>query len=155
MCRASNAFGIRYSHMRWMDDSLCIYFAHSKTDQLGERPRDPRHVYPNPLKPSICPILALGLYFVAASFDRGSNSLFPGSNQYDRYRKSLSRLTNTPNVASVLAANGLKPDDIGSHSGRKGAATYASSGSTCAPSSVAIHLRAGWARGGVQDTYLR
>ena len=38
---------------------------------------------------------------------------------------------------------------------RKGAATYCSSGSTSCPSSSAIHLRAGWAIGGVQDTYIR
>jgi hypothetical protein len=60
-----------------------------------------------------------------------------------------------PQIAHALASNGLKPEDIGTHSGRKGAATYASSGSTSGPSAAAIHLRAGWAMGGVQDTYLR
>ena len=38
---------------------------------------------------------------------------------------------------------------------RKGAATYASSGSTACPSATSVHLRAGWTLGGVQDTYLR
>ena len=38
---------------------------------------------------------------------------------------------------------------------RKGAATYCSSGTTACPSSVAVHLRAGWTLGGVQDTYHR
>jgi hypothetical protein len=38
---------------------------------------------------------------------------------------------------------------------RKGSATYCASGSTACPSSTSIHLRAGWALGGVQDTYLR
>jgi hypothetical protein len=38
---------------------------------------------------------------------------------------------------------------------RKGAATYCSSGTTACPSSTAIHLRAGWTLGGVQDTYMR
>jgi hypothetical protein len=89
MCRASNAFAIRFSHMRWNDDSLCIYFAHSKTDQLGERPRDPRHIYSNPLNPTICPILSLGLYFISASFDPNSSALFPGSNQYERYDQNF------------------------------------------------------------------
>jgi hypothetical protein len=58
MCRSNNVFGIDYSHMNWGEDSLCIYFSHSKADQLGERPKDPRHVYPNPEMPEICPILA-------------------------------------------------------------------------------------------------
>jgi hypothetical protein len=58
-------------------------------------------------------------------------------------------------VMEELESRGIQPDDLGSHSIRKGSATYASSGSTSAPSSTAIHLRAGWALGGVQDTYLR
>jgi hypothetical protein len=49
----------------------------------------------------------------------------------------------------------MQYDDLGTHSMRKGAATYASSGSSMTPSAAAIHLRAGWKLGGVQDTYLR
>ncbi len=54
-----------------------------------------------------------------------------------------------------LRHQGIDPNDLGTHSFRKGAATYCSSGSTAGPSSSAIHLRAGWAMGGVQDTYIR
>ncbi|KAH9105408.1 hypothetical protein AeMF1_018759 [Aphanomyces euteiches] len=45
MCRAANAFGIKYGHMEWSNDALCIYFAYMKNDQSGDRPRDPRHGY--------------------------------------------------------------------------------------------------------------
>jgi len=45
--------------------------------------------------------------------------------------------------------------DIETHSARKGASTFCSSGSTSCPSGVAVHLRAGWAMGGVQDRYLQ
>ncbi|KAG4238173.1 hypothetical protein PC116_g13780 [Phytophthora cactorum] len=38
---------------------------------------------------------------------------------------------------------------------RKGASTFCSSGSTTCPPSVAVHLRAGWSMGGVQDRYRR
>jgi len=48
---------------------------------------------------------------------------------------------------------GINPQDLGTHSIRKGSATFCSSGSTAAPPS-AIHLRAGWAMGGVQDIRL-
>ena len=65
------------------------------------------------------------------------------------------RLLDTPEGRSELTARGMTADDLGTHSMRKGSATYASSGSTACPSSTAIHLRAGWALGGVQDTYLR
>ena len=46
-------------------------------------------------------------------------------------------------------------EDIRFHSIRKGAATYVSSGSTCAPPQVATNIRAGWTMGAIQDTYLR
>ena len=59
MCRAGNCASVCHSHMEWKDDSLCVYFAHMKNDQNGERPRDPRHIYANPLCPEICPILSL------------------------------------------------------------------------------------------------
>lgn len=43
----------------------------------------------------------------------------------------------------------IKPQDIGTHSIRKGASTYCASGSTACSSSTAIHLRADWTLGGV------
>ena len=43
---------------------------------------------------------------------------------------------------------------LGVHSIRKGAATYASSGSTAGPSGAAMNLRVGWTLGIVQDTYI-
>ena len=50
---------------------------------------------------------------------------------------------------------GCSIEDIGVHSIGKGAATYISSGSTCAPPQVATNIRAGWSMGTIQDTYLR
>ena len=43
---------------------------------------------------------------------------------------------------------------LGVHSICKGAATYASSGSTAGPSGAAVNLRVGWTLGQVQDTYI-
>ena len=43
---------------------------------------------------------------------------------------------------------------LGVHSIHKGAATYASSGSTAGPSGAAMNLRVGWTLGQVQDTYI-
>ena len=84
-----------------------------------------------------------------------TNQLFTGGNQYDRFRKVLMRLLDTPEGRAELDAKGMTQEDLGTHSCRKGAATYVSSGSTAAPPSTAVHLRAGWALGGVQDRYLR
>jgi integrase len=156
MCRAGNLVSVCYSHMEWKNDALGIYFAHMKNDQYGERPREPRHIYANPLMPEICPILALGLYLLCVPLEGGCNmKLFPGGNQYDRFRRLLTRVLESEDGLQELANRGMVADDIGTHSMRKGSATYASSGSTACPSSSAIHLRAGWTLGGVQDTYLR
>jgi len=141
--------------MEWREDALCIYFCQMKNDQLGERPRDPRHVYANPLAPEICGILALAIYWACYSFVDGEVQLFPGVNQYERFRKLLSRVMLHDKIAEELERRSVDPESIGSHSMRKGASTFAASGSTACPSSTAIHLRAGWALGGVQDRYLR
>ncbi|ETL41182.1 hypothetical protein L916_07778 [Phytophthora nicotianae] len=101
MCRSANAFGVRHSHIEWGGESLRVYFAHMKNDQGGDRPRDPRHVYANPLQPSVCPILALAIYWATSTFDV-DNRLFPGSDQYDRFRKSLHRLLEDERVSVEL-----------------------------------------------------
>ncbi|KAH9099840.1 hypothetical protein Ae201684P_018849 [Aphanomyces euteiches] len=155
MCCASNAFASRHSHMEWSNDSLCIYFAHMKNDQGGERPRDPRHIYANPLSPEICPILPLSIYWATFQFVDSVDLLFPGGKQYDRFRKELIDFLDQPYIAEELRRRGVDPANIGSHSIRKGASTYCSSGSTSCPPSTAVHLRAGWSLGGVQNTYLR
>lgn len=114
-CRSANAFGVRHSHIEWCGDSLRIFFAHMKNDQSGDRPRDPRHVYANPLQPTICSILALAIYWATATFD-SDNRLFPGSDQYERFRKCLQRLLVGQKVASELKRRGVNPSDLGTHS---------------------------------------
>jgi hypothetical protein len=156
MCRVSNGSTICFSHMEWREDALGIYFCHMKNDQLGERPKDPRHVYANPLLPEICPILALGIYLMTHPVGEGVQKLFPGTNQAERFRKIIVNLMNNhETVSKALGDRGMNPDDIGTHSIRKGSSTYCTSGTTASPSNAAVHLRAGWALGGVQDTYLR
>jgi hypothetical protein len=74
--------------MEWTEDSMAIYFAHMKNDQFGDRPKDPRHIYANPVMPEICPILGLGIYWLVYDFDAADRKLFPGQNQYERFRNS-------------------------------------------------------------------
>ncbi|DBA02540.1 TPA: hypothetical protein N0F65_011012, partial [Lagenidium giganteum] len=144
MSRATNMTSICYSHIAWGEDALRIYFAHMKNDQGGTRPKDPRHVHVNPFKHEICPILALGIYWATYSIDSTDCHLFPGHEQYDRFRKALRRALLIPSVRRHLEESGKDSSSIGTHSLRKGAATFASSGSTACPSAVAVHLRAGW-----------
>lgn len=141
--------------MEWQGDAICIYFSQMKNDQTGERPRDPRHVYAIPCEPAICPILAIGMYWATYSFDSKTDKLFPGRAQYDRFRKLLRSLLGIEEIHFELDRRGIQMENIGTHSMRKGSATYCSSGSTSCLSSTAVQLRAGWSLGNVQNTYLR
>jgi hypothetical protein len=153
MARWSNTFSVACNHMEWKSDSLCIYFAHMKNDQT-DRPRDPRHIYANSVSPEICPILAIALYWISYGFDADTGRLFPGSNQYERFRKSLKLFEGREVMLAELQRRVIEPDSIGTHYMRKGSATYCSSGSPSCPSSTSIYLRAGRSLGGVQKTYL-
>ncbi|KAJ8578939.1 hypothetical protein ON010_g261 [Phytophthora cinnamomi] len=131
--RAANTASICYGHLEWREDALCVYFAHMKNDQRGSGPRDPRHVYANPTSPEIGPILALGMYWASYGGDVSETHLFPGNDQYERFRKVLGRVLKTSSIATELVRRG----------------------STACPPAVAVHLRAGWAMGGVHGRYLR
>lgn len=160
MCRSDNAVGIRVGHMEWRNDSLVIYFAHMKNDQNGDKAHTARHIFANPVHPEICPILALGIHLLCTEgiFSNGEQSmLFQGKNQSqsDRFRRIMQRQAFcTEEGRRVMQRHGLIPDDIGTHSWRKGATTYATSGTTASPSIVAVHLRGGWAMDGVLSRYM-
>eukprot|EP00924_Labyrinthula_sp_SR-Ha-C_P014693 maker-scaffold_85-snap-gene-0.41-mRNA-1 protein AED:0.08 eAED:0.08 QI:0/0/0/1/1/1/2/0/458 len=136
------------------EDALCIIFCHQKNDQAGEKARDTRHVYANPLQPEICPVLPLGMYWSIFGFGDGT-SLFGGNNQYDRFRKGQKRIFSLDEVENQLRRRGLTPEEFGTHSPRKGATIFCASGHTNAPPIAAVQLRAGWSKGTVLNVYLR
>lgn len=80
MCRCNNTAHIRVDQIGWNGDCLHVYFATTKTDQGGDRSKDPFHIYANPLAPEICPILALGMYFLYFGTGK-TGSLFTGNCQ--------------------------------------------------------------------------
>ena len=61
--RATNTCTMHLHHMGWQTDCLCIFFAHMKNNQVGNRKRDPMHIYSNPINPIVYPILLLTVYF--------------------------------------------------------------------------------------------
>ncbi len=140
MCRSKSVQTIDSSHISYEDDSIGFTFHKTKTNQDGSAPKDARHVYANPFDPTTCCITALGLYW-ACHPDQGIGQLFPGSQQKNRFGKAIARVLNTK--------------EYGTHSVRKGVATYACSGSTGGPSIVSVCLRVGWSIGSIQDRYLR
>ncbi|DBA02814.1 TPA: hypothetical protein N0F65_006604 [Lagenidium giganteum] len=153
MSRAANTLEIMHDNMEYIEDALRVYFAQMKNDQLGERPRDPRHICANPIYPEVCPLVALGVVWLTYGFSDSDHRLFAGSRQYNRFSSVFDRALKQ--AQPELQRRGIQLEDIGCHSIRNGSASYCSSGSTMCPSSTSVHLKAGWALGGVQDRYRR
>ena len=103
------------------------------------------------MQPHLCPILAIAvLTFTRSAI--GFGKLFEGPDQEERYCKVLATvLASIPE--SLQGILGARRDDIGSHSCRKGAASYVLS-LPGGPTSVSVYLRAGWSLGNVKDRYI-
>jgi hypothetical protein len=78
--------------------------------------------------------------------------LFEGGNQASRFSKKLNRVLT---IQNFLDSSGLKVEDIGTHSFRKGSATYCTSGSVNGPSIISVARRCDWVLGSVQSKYLK
>ena len=153
MKRAENCVHAQIEHIYFLHDSLVFEFAKGKTFQKGEKGRGPWHVYANPMKPWLCPVLALARYLLCyPDVLQGGVPLFEGANQYRRYNTRFLNLLDE--CKDDLKIFGFDKDDLGSHSCRKGVATMIAAGCTVSPPIVALCIRAGWALGGVKDKYL-
>ena len=101
------------------------------------------------------PILSLGVYIFSQGFrneDGRYVRLFSGESQEDRYSKILqSVVENVP--AEILKEVGGNATDIGTHSTRKGAASYVLS-QLGGPNVIVVFLRCCWSLGNVQDRYI-
>ena len=153
MARSASVGAIMYAHISWVGDALQITIPTHKGDQEGANTY-PRNLYANPLTPSICPVLSLAVYVFSQSFTRSGahQSLFSeNENNENRFGKWLA-LT-IKNQASNLAIFGIMLIKIGTHSFRKGVASFLAS---CpdGPGAISIFLRAGWTLGAVQSRYL-
>ncbi len=132
-----------------------MFFANQKNDQTGDRSHYPRHIYANPFNPEICPILAFGVHFLCFPLSFKQEKIFHGTNQDERFLQTLQRAFNEDSIFNYLKEYNTKPDELGSHSIRKGSATYCSMGNSGDCPIIAVQLRAGWSLPGVQDTYLQ
>ena len=182
MLRSENVVDCHAENIVWNDDSLGFTFPKSKTDQTGKNADSIWHVYATPHNPITCPILALARYLFSnpgiltpvPSHDEynatvetslidpsladshisqnGYTKLFPGRNQYDRFMKCFRKVI--LENEDEFRRYGIEDGDLGSHSARKGSASYASSGSTVSPPIVSVCLRAQWSMGSVKERYL-
>ena len=153
MCRGVNSC-VCLKHLLWKNDLFGLSFSHVKNDQDGSRNFHPRHIYANPDNYLVCCVTAVFEYLLCypGLFKDQHSMLFPGPCQESRFSDNLSRVLNKHK--DELRDLGYNPGDVGVHSIRKGAGTYASSGTTAAPSSVAVNNRGGWTLGGSRDVYL-
>ncbi len=82
-----------------------------------------------------------------------SGRIFPGGNQYDRFMDCLHQIIDKHH--EQFYALGISAGDLGSHSARKGACSFASAGTTVSPQIVSICLRAMRSMGQVKERYLQ
>lgn len=151
MTRSNSTALVMYDHMSWHEDALVITVPRHKGDQDGKN-CGPKHVYANPLEPHICPILALAIYAFGTAFRRpGAKALVFGDTAEKRFSQWLVGIM--VEHKEELQRRGHNVKDLGTHSLRKGVATYIS-GCPGGPSPISIYLRAGWSLGQVQSRYI-
>jgi hypothetical protein len=151
MARCNSIGTLMCQHLNWVDDCLVITLSKHKGDQTGESEGREKHVYANPTTPHICPILALAVYVFSTNRKRDSNlQLFEGAKADERFPKILKMaVEKLPHSFSL----GAQKEDIGTHSNRKGSASYALNLSSSV-NAAQVYLRAGWSLGNVPDRYI-
>jgi hypothetical protein len=137
-----------YDHVSWVNDSMVFVFPAHKGDQEG-RNSLPKHVYANTAEPSICPILSFAVYIFTRGYERegSKKTIFAGAAE-SRFSQWLSNLCVVNK--DVLKNQGVEISMIGTHSFRKGIASFLSG----TPGGPTIYLRAGWSLGPVQSRYI-
>ena len=154
--RSETISSIHLEHIKWVGDSLCIKIPKTKNDQMGDKSDaddDGKHIYANPNNPILCPISNLGIYLFTTP--RACNKLFSGDSQHVRYGSGLRELLRSleKSKSELLKKICDAIENIGTHSFRKGAATYALQFAGVYQLSD-VYIRVGWSLGNVQDRYI-
>ena len=155
-CHAHNTANIQLCEIEWSStfDAFEIYFVHMKMDQTGDKAKYSCHLFSNPSCPLICPVLVLAFYFSCCCNlpQNGQSQLFPGQDQYQWFLEMLSCLIQ--DHEAEVSELGVNPKMIGTHSIKKGTATYMSS-LPGGPSILSVCICAGWTMGTVKDVYMQ
>eukprot|EP00644_Phytophthora_capsici_P008318 jgi/Phyca11/114661/e_gw1.26.378.1 len=109
----------------WTDDCLVVEEQGHKGDQTGAD-KFGKHVYANPFEPSQCTVLALAVHLFCYP-ERGiggRQQLFIGTDNKNRFGRMLHRIIGSLSEEDKCIL-GCNPDDIGTHSLRKGSSSYA------------------------------
>ena len=113
-------------HMDMGGDCVKVKVPKHKGDQTGEGMGNEKHVYANPYNPAICPMLALAV-FIFCKY-RGSDvvrqQLFDGNDSENRFGKALMKVMKSIRDLNPNIDLGAVIEDLGTHSNRKGVASY-------------------------------
>ena len=151
--RTNSIAHLNFANVTWDNDSLVITLPRQKSDPSGQRVK-PKCIYANPFCPEICPVLALALYTFSftctiSTVTETAYCLFEGSSPENAFTKWLH-----DNALKKMTPEdlGVPVEFIGTHSFRKGAATYISSFDVVSENS--IDMRAGWTNGRIRSKYI-
>ncbi|KAH9116153.1 hypothetical protein AeMF1_009881 [Aphanomyces euteiches] len=85
MARSVSTASLQFEHITWKGDALLVQFCLTKSDQEGNF-CFPKHIYADPIKPEIFPILSLAiLVFSGCCLPEYSASLVFGSGAKERF----------------------------------------------------------------------
>jgi hypothetical protein len=157
MSRSETVIDSKIDLVAFEKDALLFDMGVTKTDQDGTRNVDhPWHVYGCLEYPEICAQLSFARLIMANPLIlNGRTELFEGESQYDRFYSIFRGIVGCNEWRGTFAALGITPEDFGTHSIRKGAATHVATGSTACPPIASICLRANWAMPGVLNRYIK
>ena len=121
MKREENWVTVKINHIHFHGDCLVFEFEKSKGHQKGENNLGSWHVYANPSKMWLCPVLSLPRYlFCYPDVLKGDVPLFEGKSQFTRYATRLAKLVKK--LDTRLKILGFESGDPGYHSCHKGVA---------------------------------
>jgi hypothetical protein len=66
VARCHSVASLMYQHITWSGDCMQVVFPTHKGDPEGKNAK-PKHVFANPMDPSVCPVLALAIYVFCTS----------------------------------------------------------------------------------------
>jgi hypothetical protein len=117
IARTSSVGSIMYQHIWWENDCLIIQIPRHKGDQEGAKVF-PKHIFANPLNPSICPVLALALHVFSVSFIRpgAALKLFNSPSIEANFSRWLKAALSHQDITDIVL--GVPADEVGTHSFR-------------------------------------
>jgi hypothetical protein len=155
VARSKTVGSLMYAHYAWGEDCIVITVPKQKGDQDGHAVYA-KHLYANPLDPTICPILAHGVHLLCCPF-RSTNAkpqVYLGQESERRFSRWLQTLIKQMSIEDIESLQlGCSEKYLGTHSPRKGCPSYCAA-MPGGPSPVSIYLRAGWSLGQIQHRYI-